>query len=71
MASELHEPSKKCWNCFVRLPLDVTMCYSCKKKVGEVNEHGIAQKPFDWLGYTLAIVSMTAFVWYMFWLFNK
>lgn len=71
MASEFHEPSKKCWNCFVRLPLDVSVCYSCKKKVGAQNDHGIAEKPFDLLGYILAIGSMAGFIYYMWWLFNK
>ncbi|HAO19319.1 MAG: hypothetical protein BWK80_44650 [Desulfobacteraceae bacterium IS3] len=69
MASASQEPSKKCWNCFVRLPLEVTQCYSCRKKVGDINEHGIARKPLDWLGYTLAIGSMSAFVYYIWWLF--
>lgn len=63
------DPTKKCPYCSVTLGLDDTVCFSCKKKVGKSNEHGIAKKPFDWKGYLLSIISIVGlayFIWFAF-----
>jgi hypothetical protein len=63
--------TKKCPYCYVYLPLDVTRCTTCKKRIGEVDKLGFASKPFDWTGYILAIVSIAAFVIFMWWGFFR
>jgi hypothetical protein len=63
--------TKKCPYCYVYLPLHVTRCTACHKRVGEVDKLGFAAKPFDWTGYLLAIVSIIAFVIFMWWGFFR
>lgn len=61
--------SKKCPYCSTSLPHDATLCFSCKRKVGPSNRHGVAQKPFDWVGYGSAIFAIGAFgvfLWFAF-----
>ncbi len=62
---------KKCPYCSVNLPLNVTSCFSCKRKVGPMNRNGIAKKPFDWMGYLSTIVSVGAFAWFIWWAFLR
>ena len=59
--------TKKCPYCHVYLPLHVTRCTACRKRIGEVDKLGFASKPFDWIGYILAIVSIVAFAIFMWW----
>ena len=59
--------TKKCPYCYVYLPLHVTRCTTCRKRIGEVDKLGFASKPFDWIGYILAIVSIVAFAIFMWW----
>lgn len=61
--------TKKCPYCSVVLGADDTICFSCRAKVGKANEHGIAEKPFDWMAYTLCILSIFAFAYFMWWVF--
>lgn len=42
-----------------------------KKKVGNVNKHGIAKKPFDWLAYTICLIAWMGFGFYIWWCFFK
>ena len=58
--------TKKCYECFTHLPLDATVCHSCKAKVGPVDRNGIAQKPTDMKSYVifvLALAALIAFFW--------
>ena len=63
--------TKKCPYCYVYLQLHVTQCTACKKRIGEVDKLGFAAKPFDWTGYVLAVVSIVAFVIFMWWGFFR
>ncbi len=61
--------SKRCPYCAVYLPLETVQCTSCKKKIGEVNEHGTAKKPVNWFGYFTAILACGGFLGFIYWLF--
>lgn len=63
------EKSKKCPYCSVTLQVNDQKCFSCKRKVGKPNKHGIAEKPFDWMGYSMTIISIGAFVYFIWWAF--
>ncbi len=63
--------TKKCPYCSVVLKIDDEFCFSCKRKVGKINKHGIAEKPFDWKGYSMAVISALAFVFYIWWAFLR
>jgi len=58
--------TKKCPYCSTHLILNAPACTYCKKKVGPVDKHGIAQKPIDWKAYTACILSWSALFFY-FW----
>jgi hypothetical protein len=55
----------------VVLGLHDEICFSCKHKVGKVNQHGIAEKPVDWMSYALCIISLAAFVFFIWWAFLR
>lgn len=58
--------TKKCYDCSTYLPLNAEICTACKKKVGKVNEYGIAEKPTDWIGYIVSFLLWAAlfvFIW--------
>jgi len=59
-------PTKKCPYCSTHLATNALSCSYCKKKVGPVNKHGIAEKPTDWKAYTACFVSWGALFAY-FW----
>ncbi len=63
--------SKKCHNCGVHLNLKATECFSCNQKVGKVDKHGIAKKPFDWRGYLTCLVAWITFGIYFWWIFLR
>ena len=63
--------TKKCPYCFTYLPLQATRCAACDKRIGEVDKLGFASKPFDWFGYTIAIVAMIVFIVFMWWGFFR
>jgi hypothetical protein len=63
--------TKKCPHCYEYLPLYARVCTACKAKVGEVNKLGFAEKPFDWSGYLIAIVSVVGFCVFMWWGFFR
>lgn len=58
--------TKKCYECLTHLPLDATVCYACKAKVGKVDRNGIAEKPTDIKAYVIAaaaFVVLVVFLW--------
>ena len=66
---EYSQNTKRCYNCHTHLPLHVKKCTYCGAKVLEVNEHGIAGKPFEWKNYAMSIISilaLAAFIWWAF-----
>ncbi len=65
----MKETTKKCPYCSVTLGIDDTQCFSCHNKVGPPNEYGIAKKPINWMANISAIVTVGAFVVFMYWLF--
>lgn len=61
--------SKKCHGCYIYVPLNATVCPSCKVKLGRVDSHGMAKKVFDWKAYAAFLVAFAAFLifcWYAF-----
>ena len=54
--------SKKCHGCYAYVPLDATVCPSCKVKLGKVGPHGMAQKVTDWKSYFAFLVAFAAFI---------
>ena len=60
---------KICHNCGTPLAIYSEECYSCHKKVGEVDKHGKAKKPTDWMSYVICVISWAAFFGYIYWAF--
>ena len=61
--------TKKCPECFAYLPLNTEKCPSCNTKLGDVDKLGFARRPFDWMAYVIAILSIAGlcvFVWWAF-----
>ncbi len=65
----LSHTTKKCPECLTQLTLDAEECFSCKKKVGEVNKHGVAKRPINWSSNIVCILSWILFVIYLWWAF--
>lgn len=63
--------TKKCPYCSVNLGARETKCFSCHKPVGKANKHGVAEKPFDWKGYGLSILSVTALIFFIYYAFLR
>lgn len=59
--------TKKCPECYAHLPLQTIKCPSCNTKLGDVDKLGFATRPFDWAGYLVAILSIIAFVLFIWW----
>jgi len=62
---------KICHNCGTPLAINAEECYSCHRKVGEVDGHGKAKRPTDWKSYVIAVISWAAFCGYIYWAFFK
>jgi len=62
---------KKCPSCYEYLPLRAKVCPACQTKVGDVDKLGFAGKPFDWLGYLFAGISIAVFVVFIWWAFVR
>ncbi|MFC1896528.1 hypothetical protein ACFL0Q_07720 [Thermodesulfobacteriota bacterium] len=69
-SSKLQFATKKCPYCSTPLSLNDEACFSCKKKVGEVDGYGIARKPFQWGAYLASILTLAALVVFMMWAFS-
>ncbi len=65
----LQDTTKKCPYCSVNLAIDDDTCFSCKNKVGEPNEYGIAKKPINWTANFTAVIAIAAFLGFMYWIF--
>jgi len=63
--------TKKCPQCYTYLPLHAQVCTACHAKVGEVDKLGFAEKPVDWLGYLLAVVSIAGLIIFIWWGFFR
>ncbi|OQX21040.1 MAG: hypothetical protein BWK80_34655 [Desulfobacteraceae bacterium IS3] len=61
--------TKRCPYCSAKIKVEETICFSCKHKVGPPNEHGVAEKPTDWLSYIIATIACGGFVYFIIWLF--
>ena len=68
---DLEYLTKKCPECYVYMPLHAPVCPACQAKVGEVDKLGFAEKPVDWWGYLLALVTMVGFGIFMWWAFFR
>ncbi len=63
------EPTKKCPYCYTRVKTELTKCDYCNKKIGPPDKFNIAERPVNVIGYVMAIASIGAFGYFMFWLF--
>jgi len=65
------QSTKRCWSCNTYMQLHIDRCPSCKTKVGDINEHGVARKPIEWKNYILGIAASAAFCYFIWWAFLK
>jgi len=65
MAQTATHKKKTCPYCNVPLSLNVKECFSCKKKVGKVNKHGIANKPANYKAYIICLIVWVALYLYI------
>ena len=63
--------TKRCWSCNTHMKLDVEKCPSCGSKVGDCNEHGMAEKPVEWLNYVISFIAIIVFCYFIWWAFIK
>lgn len=63
--------TKRCYNCNTHLKLTDDKCTSCGSKVGAINEHGVARKPLDVMGYIMAAVALVALFGFLWWAFIR
>ncbi len=61
--------TKKCPYCYTHLSLDAKICFSCKRKVGKVEKHGMAKIPVDWISYIVCLIAWLGFFLYIWWAF--
>ena len=54
--------SKKCHSCYTYVPLDATVCPYCKVRLGDIGQHGMAEKVTDWKAFFAFLVAFAAFV---------
>jgi len=58
-----------CPYCNASLALMVDTCSSCKKKVGKIGKHGLAEKPPNYVSYVLCLATWVGLYLYMRWAF--
>ena len=61
--------SKKCPECYVYVPLEAKICPSCKVRLGEVDDHGMAEKLTNWKAYLICFFLWLALFLYVKWAF--
>jgi hypothetical protein len=61
--------TKRCPDCFVNLPLDAKVCFSCQTRVGKPDKFGKAKKKPNWISYLICILSWAVFILYIQWAF--
>lgn len=62
---------KLCPECGTYLPVNSEECYNCGKKVGHVDELGMAKRPIDWKTNIYCIVLWLLFGFYIWWAFIR
>ena len=65
------QKTKRCWSCNTHMNLEETHCPSCKRKVGSVNEHGVAEQPTAYVNYFLAFVATAGLIYFLYYAFIK
>ena len=65
------QKTKRCWSCNTHMQLHLPKCPSCNRKVGDVNEHGIAVRPVQWVNYGLSILTAAVLAYFIYWGFLK
>lgn len=68
---KLHQPTKKCPYCATYVKRDATRCDFCNRKIGEINEYGVAKKPFNFMSYVVAIGAVAVLVGYLVYAFGR
>ncbi len=71
--NRLMDSFKRCPFCYANIKLDATVCEQCKKKVGEVDDRGLAKKPFNYRAYSAAflwISVLVIYIWLVFFEYN-
>lgn len=66
---ELAQASKKCPECYTYVPLDAKICPSCKAAIGQIKDHGMAEKPTNWKAYIICAIAWLVFLLYVKWAF--
>jgi len=61
--------SKKCPECYEYMPLDAKVCTACKTRLGEIGDHGMAERLTNWKSYIICIVLWLFFIFYIKWAF--
>jgi len=61
--------NKICPFCFVPLATEAKTCFSCRKKVGKINKHGMAKKPINYWSYAVCFLIWIIFAFYVLWAF--
>ncbi len=65
MAKMTTRKTKTCPYCSVPLALNAEECFSCKRKVGKVDKHGIAGKPVNYKAYIICLIIWVALYLYI------
>ncbi len=65
MAQTPSRKTKTCPYCTVPLSVDAEECFSCKKKVGKIDKHGIASKPANYMAYVVCLLVWVALYLYV------
>ena len=63
--------TKRCWSCNTHMKLHEKNCPSCKTKVGDVNEHGVAERPVRWANYLLSFITACILGYFIWWAFIR
>ncbi len=61
--------TKKCPECYEYVPLKAKVCPSCKVRLGDVNEHGMADRLTNWRAYIVCAVLWIILIVYVKWAF--
>lgn len=61
--------TKKCPECYEYVPLTAKVCPSCKTRLGDVNEHGMADRLINWRAYIVCAILWIILVVYLKWAF--
>jgi len=62
---------KRCPECFSKMPHRAKTCHECGQKLLEADKFGLAKKPINWSGYTIALALWVVFGYFLWWAFFK